>query len=193
MISFVYIHGFNSGYDPENEKIKTLEKIGDVSGITYNSCSAYNMILEYLSDKIEYTDNLVMIGTSLGGYWAAKMAIKLKCPSVIINPCHDPATMLRKYEDISMENYKTSRTEYLSSSTVDSYIGKQLTGEEEGFHYKPLVLLDRGDEVISCIKSEVVLEGFPMKIFKNGCHRFAHMEESLEEIQSYVRICKNRD
>jgi len=188
MTHFVYLHGFNSGYDPTNEKIKALEQIGTVSGITYDTFAHYPRILTSLLAGISYSDELVMVGTSLGGYWAARVAENLKVPSVIINPVTDPATSLAKYQDINCQNYTTGKDNSLNEFAVTSYRGHELSNDVS-FYYKPLVLCDRGDAVLSCTATENVLSDMPMHTFQGGNHRFSHMQESLELIQNYVRTC----
>jgi predicted esterase YcpF (UPF0227 family) len=190
MTQFIYLHGFNSGYDPEADKIKILEKIGKVSGITYDTYASYEEIKEYLLRNIDYSDDLVMVGTSLGGYWASEIAKVLKVPSVIINPCHEPSVMLKKYEDCNNENHQTGKINCLTRFVTETYKDKDLVGNTEEFFYTPLVLLDSGDEVISSTRTSNVLSEFPMKIFGGGNHRFAHMNEALEYIQNYIRTCE---
>jgi predicted esterase YcpF (UPF0227 family) len=188
---FIYLHGFNSGYDSEHAKIKTLEGIGKVSGVTYDTYGTHQDILAHLKSCINHSDDLVMIGTSLGGYWAAEIATHLKVPAVIINPCHDPKTMLQKYQGILNTNYVTGVNNTLTQYVIDSYNDNEIkTHIEDG--YLPLVLLDSGDEVISACNTSRVLDGFPMHIFRGGSHRFNHTAESLPIVQEYLRSVNDK-
>lgn len=186
MTRFIYLHGFNSGYEPEHEKIKILEQIGSVDGITYNTYGSYNQIESYLTDRISYEVNLCMIGTSLGGYWAYRIAKKLGTPSVIINPYYDPFTLLKKYEGIMILNQHTNHSQSLSEGAIESYEGKHIDPKVDQPFINPLVLLDRGDSEIRCSEAEKVLEDYPMKIYQGGNHEFCHMKESLEDIRKYI-------
>jgi len=186
-MKFLYLHGFNSGFKPEDQKIKTLEQLGKVEGITYNTYSSYDRILKNLLYVIGDSKDLVMVGTSLGGYWAYQVAKKLHVPSVIINPFYNPYQMLAPYVDIVNMNNVTGASNSLSLQVRNSYKDLQLSSEDyEDFVCKPLVLLDSGDEVLSAVQNENVLKKFTVKKFQGGSHQFTHMEQALPYIKNYI-------
>lgn len=190
---YVYLHGFNSGYDPNNIKVQELSALGDVIGITYNSFATYQEIFDQISHEI-YTqihdrDDMVFIGTSLGGFWAAEMGRHFGVPSVIINPCHDPYVMLRKYIGIIFSNYVTGVTDCLTNEVVETYPMSGITRTDRSFTFLPLVLLDMGDEVIDSSETFNVFEMFPIVTWQNGSHRFDHMAQAIPAIQQYVNHC----
>jgi len=88
-MKYVYLHGFNSAYDPVAVKVQALRAIGEAEGVTYNTSNAYPRIFAELSEQIP-RDEVVLVGTSLGGFWAAEMAKHFGMPSVIINPAIEP-------------------------------------------------------------------------------------------------------
>jgi uncharacterized protein len=186
---YIYLHGFNSAYDPEVQKVRELSSIGEVIGITYNSFGTYQKIFEEISSQVPYHDDIVFVGTSLGGFWAAEMARKFCTPSVIINPCYDPYSMLRKYVGTLQTNYYTGETNVLTNGIVETYPTFGMTGEDRTFTFLPLVLLDMADEVIDSYETIQVLEGFPTRSWAGGSHRFDHMNEGIYEVRSYVNIC----
>jgi len=189
MTRFVYLHGFNSAYDPTAEKVQMLQRLGTVSGVTYDTYDTYENILDFLTRQIVYSDDLVLVGTSLGGFWAAVLAKHLKVPSVIINPCHNPYELLQKYVNVINTNYYTSITDVLSFETVETYEEHQLVTDTETFHYTPVVLLDMADEVINSYETQSILSGFRTVVFEGGSHRFDHMQEALLPIQEYINAC----
>ena len=188
---YIYLHGFNSAFDPEASKVKTLSSLGEVIGITYDTYASYDEIFSYIISKVptDCSDEVTFVGTSLGGFWAAQMGKHYGCPSVIINPCYDPGSMLRRYEDVITTNYHTAVTNVLTSEVVDTYNSKYIYGQDKIYKYLPLVLLDMGDEVIGSGGTALVLKEFPMKRFEGGSHRFDHMEESLDTVRDYVNHC----
>jgi len=185
MTSIVYLHGFNSAFDPNNEKVKALTKIGNVIGITYNSLGTYSEICSDLLDQLSDADrdDTVIVGTSLGGYWAAEMGFKLGIPSVIINPCYDPTHMLQKYVGIQT-NHSTKTNGSFELSSALSYM--HCKSYDSDYDYMPLVILDMGDDVIDSFKTRELFEGFPMVHYADGSHRFDHIEDALDEINKYV-------
>lgn len=186
---FIYLHGFNSAFDELEEKIIALSTIGTVNGVTYDTFGDYNSVKEFLLRNISYSDDLVIVGTDVGGFWAATIAKILKCPSVLINPCCSPDKVLSKYVNVTIENAKTGKMNSISESKLESFQGNELHGKDDGFLHKPLVLIDSGDEYLSVAKTRSLLDGFPSHTFNGGNHRFAHMEEALPVIEKYVRTC----
>ncbi len=188
MTTFVYLHGFNSAFNPDHEKVKTLSNLGTVVGISYDSYGSYQKICSYLTAQLSQydRDDTVIVGTSLGGFWAAEMGFKLSIPSVIINPCYDPTNMLQKYVG-PQQNYATGEQTNFELDSALSYM--HCKSYDSQYCYMPLVLLDMGDEVIDSFETRRLFEGFPMVHYAGGSHRFDHMKDALEEIVKYVNHC----
>jgi len=188
MRHFIYLHGFNSAYDEKSEKIIKLQSLGTVSGITYDTNSTYDDILEYLLAEVNGLDmhEVVFVGTSLGGFWAAVLASKLSTPSIIINPCYNPTDMLYKHVGDNT-NYKTGKKASFSESACLSY--KHIQIQDLDFAYKPLVLLDMGDEIIDSVQTSAVLFDKIIQTFDGGSHRFDHMGDAIEHISKYTNWC----
>lgn len=183
---YVYLHGFNSAYDPNSGKAQALSLLGDVQGVTYNTFGTYEEIIDEISAQVSVSDELVFVGTSLGGFWAAEMGRRFGVPSVIINPCTDPRNMLQKYVGLVETNYISGNVNTLTNESVNSY---PVTKISSTGRYLPLVLLDMGDEVIDSFQTQKDLQDFPMACWEGGSHRFEHTEDAIERIQSYVNHC----
>lgn len=188
-MKIIYLHGFNSAYDMTSSKVFSLSEIADVTGITYDTYDTYDTfenIFEFLSEKIEYDSNTIIVGTSLGGFWAATMAKHFKMPSVLINPTHSPHETLKRYVGETYLNYVTGDVKTLGFNISETYKNFQIIGSDESFFIKPLVLLDEGDEILDVEETRKMLNGFKIISFSDGNHRFSHIKESLPEIRKYV-------
>lgn len=188
MTTFVYLHGFNSAFAPENDKVESLSILGEVVGISYDSYSSYQKIYDHLATAISQydLDDTVVVGTSLGGFWAAVMGSKLSIPSIIINPCYDPTNMLQKHVG-PQKNYATGMETNFELDSALSYNNYKLYDLQ--YRYLPLVLLDMSDDVIDSFESKELFKGFPNAQYDGGSHRFDHMEESLPNINIYLNRC----
>lgn len=188
MTNIIYLHGFNSAFDPENKKVKELSVLGTVTGITYNTYGTYQEICSFLMDQLSGADrdDTVIIGTSLGGFWAGEMGFKLGIPSVIINPCYDPTKMLQKYIGPQV-NHKTGIEHSFELSSAVSYC--HCKTYDSNYSIYPLVLLDMGDEIIDSHKSRELFAGFPMFHWVGGSHQFDHIKDALEHIKTYINHC----
>lgn len=194
MTHFIYLHGFNSAFDPSNEKVKHLRTIGTVTGITYDTTKSYSEIFDYLTDQVRQYDLLevVFVGTSLGGFWAAKMAQYFRTPSVLINPCYDPTNMLQKYIG-NQTNYQTGEQSVFTDAVCQSYVGTKI--QNLVYSYRPLLIVDMADDVIDSNQTVQLLASAMTETvqWKGGSHRFDHMEQSLDYIKSYVNRCSILD
>jgi len=181
----LYIHGFNTA-GKQNPKTKLMKKLGTVKLITYNSCGSATEIEESLSKDIASFNPDVIIGTSLGGYWSARMASKYSLMSVMINPSRNPQNTMAEHIG-SHVNYVTGEEATLTKENVESYDSIR--------NYTPdgIVLLDSGDEFFDSFKTrDDISDLFCVHIFDGGSHRFDHMKESLELIEeAYVYFYKN--
>jgi predicted esterase YcpF (UPF0227 family) len=57
---------------------------------------SYNIDMALVED-MHLPEELIFVGTSLGGWWAEKMAKLYQCKAVIINPSINPESSLSKY------------------------------------------------------------------------------------------------
>jgi predicted esterase YcpF (UPF0227 family) len=145
-MKYIYLHDFNAGYVPDSIKVLSLSKLGDIIGITYDTFATYDEIFKYIVSQVPNdTDDIVFIGTALGGYWAAQMGKYFGVPSVMINQYADPYVMLRGYEDVIATNYHNGVTNVLTSKTIDTYAKKEILMNDAAFAYLPLIIVDPTD------------------------------------------------
>jgi len=178
-INILYIHGFGSSYDPNSSKVKSLSKLGPVSGVSYDYTKPADENVKFLINHIlENPDIDLIVGTSLGGWYAAEVGSRVGIPTVLVNPAIEPHKTLKKYLGKGVD--WDGKEYHLTESVVSSY--RDMTHKSAG-----LILLDDGDEVIPA--DGVFAKGYDSDhgVLKHegGSHRFEHMEESLEEIESH--------
>jgi len=178
-MNILYIHGFKSQFKEQSEKVQALKTLGNVFGVTLDYTNTFdeikNTLLKFVLDKD--MDIELIVGTSLGGYYASIIGASAGVPFVAINPVVDPVLTLSKY--IGDGFTFTGEAYTLKEETVRAYPGFALDG-------CGLILLDRGDELINSEKTLATLKDhYDTKIFEGGSHRFQHINESLTEITSY--------
>ena len=176
-MNILYIHGFKSHFKEKSDKVKALNQIGKVFGLTLDYTKTFGEIKETLL-KFTLDKNIeLIVGTSLGGYYSAIIGASTSIPFVAINPVLDPVLSLSKY--IGDGFTFTGDTYTLKKETITAYPDFPTKGC--GF-----ILLDRGDDLIDSEKTLASLKKyFGTKIFEGGNHRFEHINESLREIDSF--------
>jgi predicted esterase YcpF (UPF0227 family) len=171
MKNILYIHGFRSKFDPTNEKLTTLSEMGNVVGITIDYSDGYDVIKQQLIDYCQTIEIDLIVGTSMGGYMASLIGAIVSCPFVSINPVLNPSEMLRKY--IGVEDG-------INQTMLDQFPYFEFSGYG-------LILLDTGDESIPYKPTvEKLKSHFSIRIFEGGNHRFVHMKDALNEIESHM-------
>lgn len=169
----IYFHGYNSS--PNTDKVARLCK--ESSFLTYafpihlDPSVAYPELVSKIDDVLMNFHNnenikLVFVGTSLGGWWASKLAKEYGCKSIIINPSSEPANSLRKY-DVP----ERICTQYEDISFPDN--ATYFFAKNDG-------LLDH-TELIRMLTEQKK----DVRIYKDGGHRFNGA--SFEKVVDYIK------
>jgi hypothetical protein len=192
-MKIIYIHGFNSaGY---GEKINHLRKaFGDENVITPtlppNPEKAIKL-LEYLVGKMK-DDDLYLVGTSLGGYYALYLTNKYKVPSVIINPSLKPYDSLKDQVG-TQTNYKTDEVYEFKKEYIDFLKNIEFSKEDlEKNKDKIFVYLDEEDELLDSKETAEYFKDFYVKMYPGGNHRFSHMKELIEDMKNNILVRYNK-
>lgn len=187
----VYVHGFASAFDPQNEKVIALRNAGyTVLGLEYegsNPVKDFNALKEQLSKVVvEYIhDDIAVMGTSLGGYYARILGAIFGLKTILVNPSLHPELTMRQHIGKTVVNYLTRQPIRLTGSTIDGY--ETLNDQFGDVRGEMLVLLDSGDEVLCSEKTRRELQDEAhVVMFEGGNHRFQHMRESITHIERYL-------
>lgn len=176
-MNIMYVHGFGSAFTTDSTKIQALTALGNLDGPTYDYTATPADVMETLIEFAHEFRPDVIVGTSLGGWYAAELGMVLNVPFVAINPAVRPWSSLKEYVGGDVDHY--GRKYYLSAEIVDMYD----TIATDGFG---LILLDEGDDVIPHTDIDTVDHSFEVIRFGGGSHRFEHMPESLDHIKRHV-------
>ena len=189
----VYLHGFNSAFNPYSDKIAALSKLDNVYPLSYDSFDSYDNILRDILETTKHLENLVFVGTSLGGFYAANAASVLGVPCVLINPVvlgsfvQNNALFIK---EVPMTNFVTGAVNTVTQTMIDSY--ESLDVAQLNYEYKPLLLLDAGDELIDSQYTYNHCKDIISKssvYYPGGSHRFDHIDLALPSIESYLNNC----
>ena len=176
-MNILYIHGFNSAFNSESDKVKELLKIGNVIPFTYDTFDSPSNILKFIKEKIADNDIDLLVGTSYGGYWAMLLCKHLGIPAVALNPCVEPHKVLKEFEG-QCTNFVTqeTRTFKLSNEKFES------VSETNDFKYLlPLVGIELGDEVINAHESIDILKKHNLIVYEDGSHRFTNFSKFIKD------------
>jgi predicted esterase YcpF (UPF0227 family) len=97
----VYFHGWKS--NNKSEKIRALSEKYELIApqIPEDFDEARSSIVKFIDANRENWNRMILVGTSLGGYWANRISNRLGMPAILINPsCRPKVTLGIDYPDI---------------------------------------------------------------------------------------------
>lgn len=173
----LYIHGFGSMFDGTNDKVIALGRLGKVIGIDIDYTLSPDVIHAKIFDRIIKDRIDLIVGTSMGGYFAARVGTSAGVPFVSCNPSIEPAVAL-------LERVGTHRDYHAREYTLTEEVVKMYTPFAKGG--AGLILLDKGDELFdSNVTCEALKDSYSVRMYDGGSHRFEHMDEAIAVIDSF--------
>jgi predicted esterase YcpF (UPF0227 family) len=183
----VYFHGFASS--PNSSTVTQLRKVfPDLYAARVPFRFTQNAIKDltdelrgYLSKNAKKGQRVVFVGTSLGGFFAIKMAEAFDCPVVAINPSTNPSLELKQY---------LGRNEiYGSNAAFDFTQGDLKSFQSAKLKNGPLVkvLVGSQDKVISPEKSKRLFSN--VSVYNTG-HRFENIAPIIAAINEIDQIAE---
>jgi uncharacterized protein len=174
----IYIHGFKSS--PLSEKATALKAA--FSGLiaadydTLHPDTGFGQLDELIRPHLR--ENLVLVGSSLGGFWAYHFACRYGLKCVLLNPCMHPETTLPQFIG-EVENMYTGEKGILTGRDLARYPDYRLVGAEHC-----TVLHEKGDEVIPYQESVAnFADTAYLVLLEGGNHRFEQLDVAIEEIR----------
>jgi predicted esterase YcpF (UPF0227 family) len=182
----VYFHGFGSG--PNSEKVLKLRNAGfDVSApdIPVDPEQAEEHLIQFIkdhvSDAIERGAKIfVFVGTSLGGYWAARMGEQFDAKQVLVNPAMNPEIELQRYVGMYTDHASGTQKE-LMPAIVEKFKLFPASGSETHRKY----FIASNDKEVTPYNPPA---GCDVVLFNSADHRgsefFHHVISHLRDIEN---------
>lgn len=182
----IYIHGFGSSGVSSKAKIlkKNLKAFGDVLAPSLSHIPDLAIdTLEQLIISYKKKEDVYLIGTSLGGFYAIYLANKFNIPAILINPAVSPTDTLEKHLPESINYYDNSKFEW-NQSYIDQLKQYEVKNIKSDLY---MLLVQRGDKVLD-YKQAVKLFSYSQKIVEDGgSHRFDGIEKHISNINSFFK------
>lgn len=179
-MNILYIHGFAARFDESSTKVDALFALGPVFGMDIDYTNSIESIVKDLRDLVLKHNIDLVVGSSLGGFYANLIGNIANLPFVAINPAIEPFWTLKQYigDNVDWHN----KPYHLKEETVEEY--PDFINEGNG-----LILLDLGDTILNPIRTlNRLLPYFNFKTYEDGSHRFEHIEEALPSIKEFYEI-----
>lgn len=190
----LYIYGYGSS--PESSTCKWLKNNlpnAIVYSFGYVQTDPENSI-PYLCSLVEELDIDIVIGSSLGGWYAMHVASICSLPSILINPVTD-STLEQVVDYVSnhntniVENLVKYSKEHPLFETKEHWTGYRWDNAENGY-YSVLIWSDNDEVIINSNNISTELkENFLTKcIVRNGKHQLTDEEKEKYIIPYYNKL-----
>ena len=183
----IYLHGFNSG-GQSHKAVWLREHLAPApvfapSYPAHRAREALHVLRKFirrLQRENPHSRKLMLIGSSLGGFWAHYLASEFGARLVLINPSMRPDETLARHTG-RFRNEATGGETVLTPEDVRAL--KAYRVEPCNPMVPTLLLLDVEDEVLDYRIAEAALRGCGKTLlYPGGSHRFDHLAEALPEI-----------
>lgn len=134
----IYFHGFASS--PNGSKVDLLRHAGftvSAPDIDIDPDIAEPYLIEFIrkvAGTVADGEQLVFVGTSLGGFWVARMSELFNGAAVLVNPAMHPEVSLKKFIG-PYTNYSTGEQKILTAEIVEKYANYPSAGSNQNRAY----------------------------------------------------------
>ena len=179
---FLYIHGFAGS--KESKKAQVLKEYFQSEVIEPISFSFKpKEAIKELSDYIESLDykKLMLVGSSLGGYYAMYLANKYNIYGTLLNPATKPYILLEQFVGENKNLHSGEKFDF-KKEYLDDLKALEVKNIDSS---KFLLLTQRGDELIDADIAINELKNSEKIIIEGGSHSFLDFEKYLPSVKKF--------
>ncbi len=131
-------------------------------------------------------DRMVVIGSSLGGFYATWLASKRDCRAALLNPAIDPARDLTKYIGEQTAWHNPSENFYFAPEFVDEL--RQLEVGPLPHPERVWALIAKGDEVLDWREMTARYPGAQQVVLEGSDHAISNFEQYLPQLFNFLNL-----
>jgi hypothetical protein len=170
----VYVPGFGGNNERSTTYQAILKEFGDkheVACLKYDNLDpekAKLQLEEQLYKNFQENNEIVLVGTSLGGYWANYLCERFDFPTILVNPSYDPSINLKR-------------------RGVPDDVLKRFTPIEFTPGLNKEVFIGGLDDVVNpIVLKETVGDTYPIHFYPNEGHRFNDKAPIIHSINEKI-------
>ncbi|WP_019556230.1 YqiA/YcfP family alpha/beta fold hydrolase [Thiomicrorhabdus arctica] len=207
----LYLHGFLSSANSqkgrwfvrqvqtENHQISHASEtfleqpvFTEIITMTYPISSPFESVqkIEALLQRLLTRKNqpIVLMGSSMGGFYAQFLGQKHKLPYIMINPALNPKPIFRQNLGVST-NPNTGEKFIIDETYIQQLDSFDVAKLDKSI--PTLLLMDEGDEVIDVATALMKYQNkndlkTDIHVFKGGDHAFQHLSEAWPLIKTFI-------
>lgn len=190
----LYLHGFRSS--PRSFKVQLLAQ--RMRELGYGDDFLCPQLPASPSEAIAQAQTLVtdcapeelaLIGSSLGGYYATWLAEQLGCRAALLNPAVRPPRDLEKYVGVTTVYHSDERFEFKREyiAELESLAVEHITQPDRYF-----LLAATGDEVLDWREMVAHYPGAHQHIIQGSDHGISEFAQYMDEVLAFCGVTEAR-
>ena len=186
----VYLHGFKSS--PQSFKARYLaDKMAALGLSEQYYCpqlpaspkAAITMVLAHIGNT--NADEVTLIGSSLGGFYATWLAEKLGCRAVLLNPAVKAPANLASYVGVSTQYHSDEPFEF-KAAYVDELLALQIDKITQPQRY--YLIAATGDEVLDWREMVAHYPGATQTVIEGSDHGLTGFVDYADDVLAFCGI-----
>lgn len=187
----LYLHGFRSS--PQSFKARLIaERMQALGRSTEYYCpqlpASPREAIDLASGIVQQfaaKDEVTLIGSSLGGYYATWLAEKTGCRAVLLNPAVKPPRDLEKYVGVTTMYHSDQRFEFKRDyiNELSALAVNKITCPERYF-----LIAAKGDEVLDWREMVAHYPGAQQCVIDGSDHGISDFEGYLDRVLSFCGV-----
>lgn len=186
-ITILYIHGFASVGNSYKGNL-LFEEFKNYKVLSPTFSPDTKIAVKQIEDIINKNKNIIMVGTSLGGFYSDYFHTVKDIPAVIINPLVEPLGVER-YVGENVNYYTNDKFDFTRESF--NYLLELKEKKESSINYRKnnenlTVLLAKDDDLLDYRLSMEEYNKESIKLYPKGGHRFNNSSAILEAVDNLL-------
>lgn len=178
----IYIHGFQGS--SSSPKVSSMRSHFEPKGVkvfapsyaTKQAHKSHDHLVSEIASILKQHPHAVLVGCSLGGFWAQTMSNYFHLPSVLLNPAMRPWEQLDKYIGVEPGFTKQHAAEFKNFQFKNA--------RPQTVHEPRIVLTEKDDDVVDPVQTMKDFEGHAKtKMLPGGSHRFDAHDEMIKAVE----------
>ena len=187
----LYLHGFRSS--PQSAKARQMAQVvaRDFPAVTWwcpQLPPSPKEAMELVAAGIAGwpAQQMAVVGSSLGGFYATWVAERMGCKAVLLNPAVDPARDLEKYIGDVTSWHDPSENFYFKPEYIDEL--RALHGGPLRDAARYFAIICKGDEVLDWREMHARYAQAKMLLLEGGDHAISDFENHLPAVLAHLQL-----
>lgn len=188
-MNIIYLHGFKSSpLSIKGQQLDDYCRRHSSHSVHLPDLNQHPQdVLTQISAYIEQWPDVVLVGSSLGGFYATQLVAKYGVPAVLINPAMRPWQLFRRLFGTEYMPYQVTEQWTLDDAQLDYLEGIAVPFVQDAD--KIMVLLQQGDEVLDYRDAEQYYSTAPhTSLIMTEMHGNHAMEDFADKIPMIVEF-----